>query len=293
MAILPQTLPAPAVSVAELAVFGRNPYLDFGRRMTPTDRRLVEEALERVGIAALRDKLLTELSGGERQKAYLAMILAQDTDVLLLDEPTTYMDMEYEAAFFRLLKALQAEKGVTLLVILHDLSQAMRYADRIVVLDAGRVRFAGDTRPARPAAFWKRCSASGSGRSPTATGNGFFSRPRDKPRRAADANAADRRGKGRRTHQTHRQARRGPARREAAPQQTVPVRRRRTRRPRGRPKRVCRRQLCGGRPTSTLFFQPQGQAALAATALSPARKPAAAAGAASAGGLMRMRGIRP
>ena len=146
MAILPQTLPAPAVSVAELAVFGRNPYLDFGRRMTPTDRRLVEEALERVGIAALRDKLLTELSGGERQKAYLAMILAQDTDVLLLDEPTTYMDMEYEAAFFRLLKALQAEKGVTLLVILHDLSQAMRYADRIVVLDAGRVRFAGDTR---------------------------------------------------------------------------------------------------------------------------------------------------
>lgn len=146
MAILPQTLPAPAVSVAELAAFGRNPYLDFGRRMSPTDRRLVEEALERVGIAALRDKLLAELSGGERQKAYLAMILAQDTDVLLLDEPTTYMDMEYEAAFFRLLKALQAEKGVTLLVILHDLSQAMRYADRIVVLDAGRVRFAGDTR---------------------------------------------------------------------------------------------------------------------------------------------------
>ena len=80
------------------------------------------------------------------------MILAQDTDVLLLDEPTTYMDMEYEAAFFRLLKALQAEKGVTLLVILHDLSQAMRYADRIVVLDAGRVRFAGDTRA---------CAASG------------------------------------------------------------------------------------------------------------------------------------
>ena len=152
MAILPQTLPATAVSVAELAAFGRNPYLDFGRRMTPTDRRLVEEALERVGIAALRDKLLTELSGGERQKAYLAMILAQDTDVLLLDEPTTYMDMEYEAAFFRLLKALQTEKGVTLLVILHDLSQAMRYADRIVVLDAGRVRFAGDTRA---------CAASG------------------------------------------------------------------------------------------------------------------------------------
>lgn len=171
MAILPQTLPAPAVSVAELAVFGRNPYLDFGRRMTPTDRRLVEEALERVGIAALRDKLLTELSGGERQKAYLAMILAQDTDVLLLDEPTTYMDMEYEAAFFRAAEGAAGREG----------RHPARHPARPVAGDAVRRphRRAGrGPRPlcggyaglARPAAFWKRCSASGSG--PIADGDG-------------------------------------------------------------------------------------------------------------------------
>lgn len=143
MAILPQTLPAPAVSVAELAAFGRNPYLDFGRRMTPTDRRLVEEALERVGIAALRDKLLTELSGGERQKAYLAMILAQDTDVLLLDEPTTYMDMEYEAEFMRLLETLRTRFGKTLLVVMHDLNRATAAADHLVLLHEGKIDFSG------------------------------------------------------------------------------------------------------------------------------------------------------
>ena len=89
IAILPQTLPSPAVTVEELAAFGRSPYLDFGKRLSPKDKQLVREALETVGIAGLRHKLLTELSGGERQKAYLAMMLAQDTDVLLLDEPTT------------------------------------------------------------------------------------------------------------------------------------------------------------------------------------------------------------
>lgn len=146
IAILPQTLPSPAVTVEELAAFGRSPYLDFGKRLSPKDKQLVREALETVGIAGLRHKLLTELSGGERQKAYLAMMLAQDTDVLLLDEPTTYMDIQYESAFFRLLERLKTEKGITLLVILHNLLQAVRYADRIVVLDGGRVCYQGDAQ---------------------------------------------------------------------------------------------------------------------------------------------------
>ena len=141
-----KTLPSPAVTVEELAAFGRSPYLDFGKRLSPKDKQLVREALETVGIAGLRHKLLTELSGGERQKAYLAMMLAQDTDVLLLDEPTTYMDIQYESAFFRLLERLKTEKGITLLVILHNLSQAVRYADRIVVLDGGRVCYQGDAQ---------------------------------------------------------------------------------------------------------------------------------------------------
>ena len=89
---------------------------------------------------------MTELSGGERQKAYLAMVLAQNTRVMILDEPTTYMDMEYEAAFFRLLETLKTKRKITFLVIMHNLSQAVRYADRIVVLDGRRIRYQGDTR---------------------------------------------------------------------------------------------------------------------------------------------------
>ena len=116
ISILPQTLHSPAVTVEELTAFG------------------------------LRDKLVTELSGGERQKAYLAMVLAQNTRVMILDEPTTYMDMEYEAAFFRLLETLKTKRKITFLVIMHNLSQAVRYADRIVVLDGRRIRYQGDTR---------------------------------------------------------------------------------------------------------------------------------------------------
>ena len=292
MAFLPQTLPAPAVSVAELAAFGRNPYLDFGRRMTPTDRRLVEEALERVGIAALRDKLLAELSGGERQKAYLAMILAQDTDVLLLDEPTTYMDMEYEAAFFRLLKALQAEKGVTLLVILHDLSQAMRYADRIVVLD-GRPRplcggYAGLRGQRRSGSGVPRPAAADRRRRRGmdffhARGISLAARPTQMP--------ADWREKGRRTHQTPRQVRRGPARREAAPKQTV-------RYAAGRAARAGGRNASAGANSAAAARQARfslnrrdrphcGNGAFAGARIGGSRRRG------FCGGLMRMRGVRP
>ena len=121
-------------------------YLDFGKRMSPKDWQAVDDALEAIGISGLRDKLVTELSGGERQKAYLAMVLAQNTRVMILDEPTTYMDMEYEAAFFRLLETLKTKRKITFLVIMHNLSQAVRYADRIVVLDGRRIRYQGDTR---------------------------------------------------------------------------------------------------------------------------------------------------
>ncbi len=152
LSILPQALPSPAVTVEELAAFGRSPYLDFGKRMSPQDRRIVEEALETIGISNLRGKLVPELSGGERQKAYLAMVLAQDTEVMILDEPTTYMDMRYESAFFQLLETLKTTRKMTVLIILHNLSQAMQYADRIVVLDERRIRYQGSTQD---------CAASG------------------------------------------------------------------------------------------------------------------------------------
>ena len=145
ISILPQVLRAPAVTAEELVSFGRSPYLDFGRRMTAQDKEAVKQAIAAAGIGYLRHKLLTELSGGERQKAYLAMVLAQDTQVMVLDEPTTYMDIEYENAFFQLLGTLKRERGITFLVILHNLTQAVRYADRVVVLDGRRVQYQGET----------------------------------------------------------------------------------------------------------------------------------------------------
>lgn len=146
ISILPQTLHSPPVTVEELVAFGRNPYLDFGKRMSLKDRQAADGAIEAIGISGLRKKLVTELSGGERQKAYLAMVLAQNTRVMVLDEPTTYMDMEYESSFFRLLETLKTKRKITFLVIMHNLSQAVRYADRIVVLDGHRICYQGDTK---------------------------------------------------------------------------------------------------------------------------------------------------
>ena len=145
VAMLPQFLPAPPVSVAELAAFGRAPYLDFGRRMSPADREAVEQALTDAGAGHLREKLIPTLSGGERQRAFLAMVLAQDTRLILLDEPTTYLDMAHQRHFLSTLSQLRTTRKKTFMVVMHDLSQAVQYADHILVLEQGRLRFDGST----------------------------------------------------------------------------------------------------------------------------------------------------
>lgn len=143
IAILPQMLERPHVTVEQLVCFGRNPYLDFGKRLTDEDRAAVQQAMADVGVTALSEKMVDSLSGGERQRAYLAMTLAQQTRVIVLDEPTTYMDMEYEASFLEKLTELKTKHKKTLLVIMHNLSQALHYADRILVLDKQRIVFDG------------------------------------------------------------------------------------------------------------------------------------------------------
>lgn len=143
IAILPQTLPAPHITGWELAAFGRNPYLDFTGRLTDADRQSVEKALRDADALSLGDRYADTLSGGEKQRIALAMILAQNTPIALLDEPTAHMDLGYEAAFLELLQKLKTERKKTFLVILHDLTQAVRYADDLVVLDDGKVVFAG------------------------------------------------------------------------------------------------------------------------------------------------------
>lgn len=143
VAILPQTLPAPHIPAWEMAAFGRNPYLDFTGRLTEKDREAVAAALRDAHAESLTERYVDTLSGGERQRIALAMILAQNTPIALLDEPTAHMDQSYEESFLRLLQELKMKKKKTFLVILHDLTLAAQYADDIVVLDGGRIVFAG------------------------------------------------------------------------------------------------------------------------------------------------------
>lgn len=143
LAILPQILPAPHVTAREMAAFGRNPYLDFTGRLTDKDREIVDAALEDANALDLAERYVDTLSGGELQRVRLAMILAQNTPIALLDEPTSHMDQCHEAAFLDLLQVLKQKKKKTFLVVLHDLTLAAEYADDLIVLDGGKVAFAG------------------------------------------------------------------------------------------------------------------------------------------------------
>lgn len=143
VALLPQTLPAPRITAQEMAAFGRNPYLDFTGRLTLKDQQTVREALDAANAADLADRYVDTLSGGERQRVALAMILAQNTPIALLDEPTAHMDQGHEAAFLQRLTELKKNRKKTFLVVLHDLTLAAEYADDLIVLDNGKLVFAG------------------------------------------------------------------------------------------------------------------------------------------------------
>lgn len=143
MAILPQTVPVPHITARELVSFGRNPYLDFTGRLTDADKEAVEKALRDTDSLELADRYADTLSGGEKQRVLLAMILAQNTPIMLLDEPTAHMDLGYEASFLQLLAKLKKERKKTILVILHDLNLAAEYADDLILLENGKIVFAG------------------------------------------------------------------------------------------------------------------------------------------------------
>ena len=136
VAVLPQSREIPAIPVEALVSHGRFPYLGFPRKLAPTDHSTVESAMERAGVLEHRHKLLSALSGGERQKVYLAMVLAQDTPIVLMDEPTTYLDINHQFELLRLVREL-ADSGKTVLVVMHDLAQALETCDRILLLDHG------------------------------------------------------------------------------------------------------------------------------------------------------------
>ncbi len=141
LSFLPQSLPAPALSVREVASFG---FFSRVKRLSPAEWKQTDEMLERLGLSALAARPASSLSGGERQKVFLACLLLQDAPELLLDEPTTYMDLSFRAAFFSLLRE-EKKRGKTILIVLHDLSDAVAEADRILLLDGGGLAFDGAT----------------------------------------------------------------------------------------------------------------------------------------------------
>ena len=141
-AYLPQSRTVPNITAGRMVLHGRFPYLSYPRRYRQEDHEAVKRALEWVGASELASRLLTELSGGQRQKVYLAMALAQDTAAVLMDEPTTYLDVSCQLEVMTLARRL-AEEGRAVVRVLHDLTLALRYADRAVLLADGRIRQTG------------------------------------------------------------------------------------------------------------------------------------------------------
>lgn len=155
--ILPQILPETALRVGALAALGRNPYVDAAGRLSPEDRRMVSEALRAAGMEEFADRSLKELSGGERQRAFLAMLLAQNTRILLMDEPTTYLDVDARRDLRELIRTLAQKQKKTLMVVLHDLNEAVELADDVVILKNGETCFCGDVQACLDAHILEDC----------------------------------------------------------------------------------------------------------------------------------------
>lgn len=144
LGLLPQSPVAPeGIAVADLVGRGRHPHQRMLARWSPHDYAAVATALEATGIADLADRAVDELSGGQRQRVWIAMALAQETDILLLDEPTTFLDVAHQMEVLDLLADLNAARGTTIVMVLHDLNLAARYADELVALRDGRLHAVG------------------------------------------------------------------------------------------------------------------------------------------------------
>ena len=144
LGLLPQSPIAPeGIAVADLVGRGRHPHQKVLARWTAYDYEVVADALEATGISDLADRSVDELSGGQRQRVWIAMALAQQTDILLLDEPTTFLDVAHQVEVLDLLTDLSRARGTTIVMVLHDLNLAARYSDELVAMRRGTVHAIG------------------------------------------------------------------------------------------------------------------------------------------------------
>lgn len=144
LAVVPQARQLPgAFSVRQSVLLGRTPYIGWLGRTHEVDHQLVEQALQQTRLTELAQRRVGELSGGEQQRVLLARALAQDTPILLLDEPTTHLDLEHQSSFFNLVRSLVSQKRLAVLLVLHDLNLAGLYADQVALLVKGRIHTSG------------------------------------------------------------------------------------------------------------------------------------------------------
>ncbi|MBE0009191.1 MULTISPECIES: ABC transporter ATP-binding protein [unclassified Arthrobacter] len=207
LGLLPQTPVAPdGITVADLVGRGRYPHQGWFRQWTDDDDAAVAAALEATDTLELADRFVDELSGGQRQRVWIAMALAQQTDILLLDEPTTFLDVTHQVEVLDLITDLNRRDGTTVAIVLHDLNLAARYADHLIAMTDGRIAAQGSpaevvTEETVTAVFGLQCRVipdpvsgtpmvvpvgrhhSGDGTTPAApestTGQGFLPNPQD------------------------------------------------------------------------------------------------------------------
>jgi iron complex transport system ATP-binding protein len=145
LGLLPQQPVAPeGITVADLVGRGRHPHQRWFRQWTPEDEKVVTEALAATGTADLANRSLDQLSGGQRQRVWIALALAQDADTMLLDEPTTFLDLAHQLEILDLVQDLNHQHHKTIVLVLHDLNLASRYADHLIALKSGRIVATGN-----------------------------------------------------------------------------------------------------------------------------------------------------
>ncbi|MEV4344086.1 ABC transporter ATP-binding protein [Actinoplanes sp. NPDC049596] len=145
LGLLPQTSIAPdGITVADLVARGRFPHQTLIRQWTAADERAVAGAMAATGVSELSGEPVDTLSGGQRQRVWVAMVLAQQTPIVLLDEPTTFLDIAHQIELLELCVRLNREQGTTMVAVLHDLNQAARYAQHVVVMKDGRIVAQGE-----------------------------------------------------------------------------------------------------------------------------------------------------
>lgn len=157
LAIFAQSPSAPPqLKVGELISYGRYPHRKNVNRLTPEDHEMIDWAMEVTQTAEFADRELSQLSGGQRQRVWLAMALAQKTDILLLDEPTTYLDMAHQIEVLKIVQKINKEHGCTIVMVLHEINQAARFSDTILAMKSGEVLANGKPKEIMTAAYLEK-----------------------------------------------------------------------------------------------------------------------------------------